>query len=262
MSLALAAIAPHPLIMIPSIGKDNINQIDKTINAFHALEENLYLKKIDTIIIISPHGLIQTNTFTLNLNPEFNINFEEFGDFSTKFTLSGDVGLAHQIKEDLEATTPIQAISKSNLDYGCGVPLYALTNNLKNIQIIPMYYSGLDLDAHYEFGKILKKTLLKSKKRIAVIASGDLSHRITKDSPAGYSSKGAKFDKKLINYLTKKNSQDILKMRHDFIQKSGECGLKSIVILLGILDGINYTPNILSYEFPFGVGYLTMNFNL
>ena len=51
-------------------------------------------------------------------------------------------------------------------------------------------------------------------------------------------------------------------MKHDLIAEAGECGLKSIVILLGILDGINYKPRLLSYEGPFGVGYLVMQFEL
>jgi aromatic ring-opening dioxygenase LigB subunit len=40
------------------------------------------------------------------------------------------------------------------------------------------------------------------------------------------------------------------------VQSAGECGLRSIVILMGALDGLKVKPEILSYEGPFGVGYL------
>jgi len=40
-----------------------------------------------------------------------------------------------------------------------------------------------------------------------------------------------------------------------------ECGWKSLAILLGAMDNLNAQPLILSYEFPFGVGYLCVNFD-
>ncbi|MBI4779275.1 MEMO1 family protein, partial [Candidatus Falkowbacteria bacterium] len=124
------------------------------------------------------------------------------------------------------------------------------------------YYSGLDLAAHYDFGKMIKSKLLNSNVRVAVIASGDLSHRLSKNAPAGYSPKGKKFDKKLIDNLLEKQTNEIIKLKPELIAEAGECGLKSIVILLGILDGMKYEPRLLSYESPFGVGYLTMSFKL
>jgi len=46
--------------------------------------------------------------------------------------------------------------------------------------------------------------------------------------------------------------------------EAGECGLRSFCFLLGILEasGISWQPEILSYEGPFGVGYLVVNFKL
>jgi len=46
--------------------------------------------------------------------------------------------------------------------------------------------------------------------------------------------------------------------------EAGECGLRSFCFLLGILEasGIDWQPEILAYEGPFGVGYLVANFKL
>lgn len=46
--------------------------------------------------------------------------------------------------------------------------------------------------------------------------------------------------------------------------EAGECGLRSFSFLLGILEEskINWKPEVLSYEGPFGVGYLVANFRL
>jgi len=40
------------------------------------------------------------------------------------------------------------------------------------------------------------------------------------------------------------------------VEEAGECGLRSFVIALGMLDGNSFKSEIISYEGPFGVGYL------
>jgi len=262
MPIVFSAITPHPPILIPTIGKENVNQLKATSDAFLKLEHDLYASQAETIIIISPHGHLQEEAFTINLSPEFTINFEDFGDLVTKVSIGGDVGLAHKIREKLETKAALQLISEPGLDHGSAVPIFLLTQHLPKIKIIPLYYSGLDLTAHYNFGQMIKSKLLNSSTRIAIIASGDLSHRLTKNAPAGYSPKGKKFDQKLIDCLLKKETEEIIKFKPELIADAGECGLKSIMILLGILEGMKYEPQLLSYESPFGVGYLTMNFKL
>lgn len=260
MSIVFSAIVPHPPVLIPTIGKENQKQLAATVRAYVKLEQDLYVAQPETMVIISPHGPAQEKAFCFNLNPEFYGDFKDFGDLTTKFNLNGDVALAHKIKEKIENQAPLQLTSEARLDHGAAVPLYLLTRHLPNIKIIPLYYSGLDLAAHYNIGQLIKNELLVSKNRIAVVASGDLSHRLTKNAPAGYSPKGKKFDKKLIDNLLKKQTNEIIKFDHDFVADAGECGLKSILIMIGILEGIKYEPQLLSYEAPFGVGYLVMNF--
>lgn len=262
MSLVFSAIVPHSPFLIPAIGKENLERLKTTQNAYKKLEGNLYSSKAEAIVIISPHGHTLSDSFSMNLSPKFSGNFEEFGDFSTKINIKGDIGLTHRIKENLETKAPLQLMSEANLDYGSSVPLSLLTAHLPNIKIIPLYYAGLDLEAHFNFGHLLKREIIHSEKRIAVVASGDLSHKLTKDAPAGYSPKAQKFDKKIIELLLKKKNENIINIKKGLSEEVAECGLKSIVMLAGILNDIKHTPELLSYEAPFGVGYLTMNFKL
>lgn len=262
MSIVFAAIVPHPPVLIPSIGKENLNRLKKTSQAYEKLALELKEIEPETIFIISPHGQIQLASFTMNFNPEYKGVFEEFGDFSTKITFEPNTRLIYRIRESLETTAPLQLISQPELDYGATVPLHLLTKDLPKIEIIPLYHSQLSLEEHYQFGTLLKEQLLKTNNRVAVIASGDLSHRLTKDSPGGYSIKGKKFDKKIVTLLSGNQVENILKIDESLIAEAGECGLRSIVILLGILNKIKYQPALLSYEAPFGVGYLVMQFKL
>ncbi|MCU0679355.1 MAG: AmmeMemoRadiSam system protein A, partial [Planctomycetes bacterium] len=112
----------------------------------------------------------------------------------------------------------------------------------------------------FKFGQLLQPGLMISAENIALIASGDLSHRVTKDAPAGYSPKGKKFDKKIIDLLLKNKSQDLAGLDPKLATEAGECGLRALLIMLGAIDGIKHQPQLLSYEAPFGVGYAVVNF--
>lgn len=262
MSIVAAAAVPHPPLLIPAIGKENALKVKSTAQALEKLSRILTDKKIDTILIISPHGFVQMEAFTMNLSPEYVSNFEDFGDFETKLTWKSDIELIHKTKESLESSQALQLASSSEMDYASAVPLYFLTKDLPQVRIIPLYYSGLSLHDHFEFAKDFKKIISKSNKQVAIIASGDLSHRITKDAPAGYSPKGKKFDKKLIKLLSESRTDEILNLNPELVEEAGECGLRSIVLMLGMLEGTKNTPKLLSYEAPFGVGYMVMNFEI
>ena len=44
-------------------------------------------------------------------------------------------------------------------------------------------------------------------------------------------------------------------MNKNIIESAGECGLRSVYILLGSMDQQKFKGEILSYEAPFGIGY-------
>lgn len=262
MPIQQASILPHSPILIPQIGKENLNLLRNTTKAYLDIEKSLIDKKINTIVIISPHGYINPTNFTLNLHPTYSCNFEEFGDFATKNEWPADIELIQNIREVLNPASKLSLISEKTLDHGCAVPLTLLTKNLPDVKIVPIYYSGLDYKEHLEFGTTLKTILTKSTNSIAVFASGDLAHTISKDAPGGFSPKGKKFDNKLMELLKTKDVDSITSLDTRLVNDAKECGLKSILILLGILNNINYTPKILSYEHPFGIGYMVMNFEI
>ena len=154
-------------------------------------------------------------------------------------------------------------ISSPHPDWGFNVPLHFLAPNFKGK--IETYFMGLESpDFYFEEGKkVYQSKILNLKSKIALIASGDMSHCLKEEGPYGFQSDGPKFDEKLIESLKKKDIDTILKL-DDLYPEAGECGLRSFCFLLGILEasGINYEPEILSYEGPFGVGYLVVDFKL
>ncbi|HAM87984.1 MAG: Extradiol ring-cleavage dioxygenase, class III enzyme, subunit B [Candidatus Falkowbacteria bacterium GW2011_GWC2_38_22] len=262
MSLVFGAIVPHSPLLIPSIGKSNRDLLKATILSYKKVTERLIEKKVDTILIISPHSMVNPDIFTINLNPITSSDFKDFGDFSTKKNWPVDVGLAYKIREDLEANTPLQLVSNELLDHGTSVPLTLLSEQMAILKIIPLSSSSLSLQEHFDLGKKLQKKIINDKKNIAIIASGEMSHRLSKDAPAGYSPKAKKFDKKISTLLLERKIEDIINIDNNLLNEVGECGLRSFMVLAGIFNDINCQPKLMSYEAPFGVGYLVMDYNI
>ena len=152
-------------------------------------------------------------------------------------------------------------ISSPHPDWGFNVPLYFLAKEFKGK--IETYLTGLEPpEFYFEKGKKIYQEL-KENKRYGLIASGDLSHCLKEDGPYGFHPQGPKFDKALIEFFKKKDIKNFLRLDEMF-PEAGECGLRSFSLLLGILEesGLDWQSEILSYEGPFGVGYLVANFKL
>jgi aromatic ring-opening dioxygenase LigB subunit len=148
-------------------------------------------------------------------------------------------------------------ISSPHQDWGFEVPLFFLAKNL-GAKFDYFQTQEETAEDHYKLGKDMYFAELKNtKQKVALVASGDLSHRLKINGPYGSHPDGAKFDRALIEGLKNNDIGAILGL-DDRFPEAGECGLRSICFVLGILDAarIKWNARIISYEGPFGVGYL------
>lgn len=264
MAFVHACITPHTPVLIPTIGKDGLKLLDKTSQALGQLEQALYLAQPDTLLVISPHGESLPDAVCINLNAKYVCNFSEFGDLTTKREWKSEIVLADRIREDFKLKhLPLTLSSSEYLDYGSAVPLFYLTQHLPKVRVVPvMTASKLDVKTHYEIGKQLKDEIMGSMKRVAVIASADLSHRVSENSPGGLLPKGIAFDEKIQEMLGKVNMIGMLDIDEAWIDEAQACGGKVLAMLAGILDDVKYEPSLLSYEKPLGVGYLVASLKI
>lgn len=263
MALSKSFLLPHSPLLIPEIGRANHHFLEKTTAAYNQAGEAFKGAGIGTIIIISPHSLNQEDAFTMNVAPEMNFLLKDFGFMPAAISFPGDALLADQIKNSLRSDYVLSLVSEPILDYGSAIPAYLLKNLCPDFKLIVLSPAvNLSLEEHFKFGQKLASVLEASDKKIAVIASGDMSHRLKRKSPGGYSPKGAKFDNKLIEYLSepKTAAENILKMDAKLIKDAGECGLKPLTITLGLLAGKKYDTRVLAYQTDFGIGYLSLEF--
>jgi aromatic ring-opening dioxygenase LigB subunit len=267
MSIVFAALSPHPPIIIPEIGGSDSKKCIKTIQALEKLGELLEKADPEIIIVISPHGLVYPDKMNICGMKNLIGNFSQFNHPEIKFNFQNDLDLAIKIDNQTNKEN-IETILYDNgspdkvyeLDHGVMVPLYFLTKHISNVKILPISYSFLSRGDHFDFGEIIAR--VSGKKRVALIASGDLSHRLIPQAPAGYTPVGKKFDEKLLSLIKTNNNAEILELNEGFIEEAGECGYRSLLILLGAIHEQQIKPEILSYEGSFGVGYGVIDFKI
>jgi len=172
--------------------------------------------------------------------------------------------LAERFKK---AKVDILFIASPHPDWGFNVPLYFLAPCYSNGNTCPFQIKekliGQEPPSFY-FKKGQQFFSETDKNRsYGLIGSGDLSHYLKEDGPYGFHPHGPKFDQALIECLKNKEIDRFLNLDKEF-PGAGECGLRSFSFILGILEGagVDWQAEALSYEAPFGVGYLVVNFKL
>jgi len=199
------------------------------------------------------------------LSPHPPLLLPDVGSTQDRAQVQKTITSLKKLGQQLTAAKPDQiTISSPHPDWGFNVPLHFL--NKSKLPIKKILTDSQSPRVHFERGKKITAGLPRSAKRGssrakrgAFIASGDMSHRLKKNGPYGLHPSGPKFDKEFIKLLKKKDIHGILNMNSRLVEEAGECGLRSFCTLLGALEAarVNWQPKILSYETPFGVGYLT-----
>ncbi|QQR61063.1 AmmeMemoRadiSam system protein B [Candidatus Uhrbacteria bacterium] len=261
--IVLAAIVPHSPLLAPTIGKEHREKLSDTLNAFEELSQSLYLAKPDTIVILSPHAPMYPDAFSGNIAPTFKGSLKEFGDHGTELPIKADFLLLDHIHRHMrDHGMPFTMTSAEELDYATTIPLLFLNKNLPNVKLIPIGMSGLDIQKHYAFGEELKNVLHAESRRVAIIASADLSHTASNSSPEGLTEEGMQFDKTMREKSLSLDAAGMLSMDAGMLEKAKQSGHKPIVTLMGCLKDMNCKAKELSYEAPFGVGMMTVRYDL
>lgn len=172
------------------------------------------------------------------------------------------IGALWRAAQELAKTDPEKIVIISPHEaHGFEVPWYYLGKNLSaNIEVEKILVTQRSYDYYFELGKNYGKSLTNSKKRTAIIASGDLSHVLRENGPYGFNPAGPKLDKIIVKAIEKKDLNTLLKIDPKILDDGAECGLRSLIFLMSAFKNTAYKPKVLSYEGPFGVGYAVATF--
>ena len=263
-------LMPHPPIIIPDIGKGEEKKIESTSLACNEIGREIADFKPDTIIIITPHGTMFSDAIALSDEDSISGDLGQFRCTNIKMDIPIDkefnikLGTACHLEgiPSVLVDSSILRKYKCNyeLDHGAIVPLYFVNKYYNDYKLVHITYSMIGNINLYKFGMEIKKVAEELNRKAVVIASGDLSHKLKEEGPYSYSPYGEKFDKELLKNLEKGNVFEVFNMNKIMIEEAGQCGLNSVYILLGAMEGKEIKGEILSYQGTFGVGYGVMKF--
>ena len=256
-SLVFAGIAPHPPIMVPEVGRDAIAEVRSSIDAMANLTERVMNNGAETVVIISPHAPLEAKAFIAYEGPQLFGDFANFRAPTATVHAELDDELLNEItRAASEQDLVVLRIKGHDLDHGTTVPLYFLQRNGWDGRIIALGYSFLSNEDHVRFGRCIRQAIEKIGRRVAFIASGDLSHRLRRDAPAGYNPDAHLFDEEVLEAIRTCSTNRIVDIDQEMRRMAGECGYRSMLVAIGVAHGADRNCELISYEAPFGVGYL------
>lgn len=258
---------PHPPAIIPEVGKENAADLNVTAESMNRIAKDIAEQNPDTIIVLSEHGPRFNDHYYMPSQRRVSGDFASFGNKRLILGFNNDLALAENISNKaksngISAGFVDDRTMKRNgipydLDHGITVPLYFISRYYTDCKILPISLAGLSGKEHYRFGMILRDAVKESGSNVVIIAGGNLSHRLSPKSPRGFSAEGELFDKTFRTLLLHEDIGGFLNFDSKLKEKAAQCGLDTMRLLLGTLDGFQYTANILSYEAPAGIGLLT-----
>ena len=264
MGLSYGCVVPHSPNLVPEVGGERAKECMLTRESMTELgiiigEE----RRIKNCVVVSPHSPFLPEAFGVWEGERLSGGMERFQAPSVTLTLDVSTELAEAIVDVAKRMElPVGRLRRDwELDRGVTVPgTYLLRTD--EVRVVPVAISMLGWDEHWLFGTAIAKAAEQVSGDTLIIASSNLSHRITPDAPHGYSAAGAEFDGQVRQAFERGRLHDLLDISQDLCREASECGFAPILVLGGAFDGRSVQGRVLSYEAPFGIGYLVAEVTL
>jgi aromatic ring-opening dioxygenase LigB subunit len=264
LGLVYGCVVPHSPNLVPQVGGEKALLCSRTREAM--IELGLSIcdeRRIPNCVIVSPHSPFLPEAFGVWEGKKLKGSMERFQAPDVTLTVKVSTVLAEAIVDVAQRMElPVGRLSKDwELDRGVTVPsIFLIRENETNV--VPVAISMLGWDEHWLFGTAIANAAAQIGEDVVLVASANLSHRITPDAPHGYSGTGAEFDGLVRQAFERGRLRELLDIPQDLCREASECGFAPLLVLGGAFDGQNVKGRVLSYEAPFGIGYLVAEVSL
>ncbi|HEV3470875.1 MAG TPA: AmmeMemoRadiSam system protein B [Pyrinomonadaceae bacterium] len=256
-SVVFVGIAPHPPVMVPEVGGPMASGVQASVEAMRELTARVVAAGAETVVLISPHAPLEARAFVAYGQPRLRGDFANFRAPQATVDAPLDAELLEAVKgAAADDGFRVVVLKGYELDHGTAVPLYFLQRNGWEGRVVALGYSFLSNEEHVRFGRIVRRAADGLGRHVAFVASGDLSHRLKPDAPAGFHPDAHLFDEEVVAAVKAGEPDRIINIDQDLRRLAGECGYRSMLVSFGVADGLETSCEVLHYEAPFGVGYL------
>lgn len=251
-----AFLTPHPPVLVPEVGRGRDLEIADTAASMGKLSAELASLAPDALVLMSPHAPVIGRKIAVIRSQRYQGSLAQFGAPEVAFDVACDAELGQAIVDAAgEDCLLVETGAAAPLDHGALVPLSFLDREGRfPLVLISIAFNGM---ATFErLGAAVGTAAEQLGRRIVFVGSGDLSHRLTPDAPAGYAAEAARFDREIVKIVQKGDLDALADLDPDLVETAGECGLRSVYTAAGYVGPRPSVHEVLSYEGPFGVGYL------
>lgn len=258
MAVLRAYLFPHPPLAVPAVGRGQERGIERTLEAFNRAAAEIRDLGPETILFITPHSVVYADYFHISPGKEARGDLSRFHAKEASFNTLYDEELIEvicEIAEDKLIPAGTMGERDASLDHGIMVPMWFINKSYTEYQSIRISPSGMDSVSHYRLGQCIAEAVNKTGRRVVIVASGDLSHKLTDDGPYGFAPEGPKFDAAIVKAFSDGDFLSLFTLPESLRERAAECGYSPIMVLAGCFDRQEADCEVSSYEGPFGVGY-------
>jgi MEMO1 family protein len=246
----------HAPILIPGVGGARQNDAALTISAMREAARVITAAAADTLIVVSPHSPGISKPVGIWRDERLHGSLRAFGFPHLAIDLPADSLIAAEVAA-LSRFRGLDTVSvtECSLDHGATVPLWFAAEAGWNGPTVVMVLNSADHKTAIALGETIAEATGSTNRRVALIASGDMSHRLTVSAPLGYNPRGREFDSWLVDALRRRAYRDLLNLNPELDESAAQDVIASLLVVLAALGFSAADGEFLSYEGPFGVGY-------
>jgi len=233
----------HAPIVIPAIGGERGADCLATTEAMTCAAAHIVESAPPWVVVLSPHTPRHGTHWAVMQGVTVGGSFAPFGHGELRLELPN---AAQRLVAALEGV-PLAGVAQQPLDHGALVPLWFLVQAGWSgpTAVLGVPWENTDATA---IGQALAHT------DAAVVASGDMSHRLFPGAPAGHHPRAADFDRSFVDSLRAGDLDGAIHPDPTLRELAAEDVVDTTAVLRGAL-GPRVDVEVLAYEGPFGVGY-------
>ncbi len=253
-----SGLMPHPPIIVPEVGRERLAACRSTVDACREFARRLMASRPDRLLLVSPHSPRRRHAFGLWGGHRHRGDLGRFGAATSSIDLVNDSTALATLSQTAQAhQLETWALTNQPLDHGAVVPLWFLAeagwDGPTTLVSLPLQPTPALMTA---FGQAVAEAYATLGDDVALIASGDMSHRVLPDAPAGYHPRAIEFDRTLTNLITRGQLDQISSIDPELRELAAEDAADTSILVAAAVGAKARGTEVLSYEHPFGVGYL------
>ena len=239
-----AVLMCHAPIVIPAIGRQRASLCVRTTAAMALAAAHVVKSAPSFVAVLSPHTPRHERRWMVVQGDVVGGSFGSFGHPELSVQLPN---AAERVVSAL-AGIPLAGVASGPLDHGALVPLWFLAQAgwRGPTAVLGVPWSNTDARA---IGEALART------DAAIVASGDMSHKLRPGAPAGHDPRAQVFDDTFVAALRAGDLEGAVSPDPALRELAAEDVVDTTEVLRGALGPRLPSDPVLAYEGPFGVGY-------